>query len=196
MPAGESSVSLSLGGPIAMQVYGPLPLLSVGYNQGLIDRKLDLEIGTHLTQALFGIAMLDAGVNWHPFTGTGAIPGIMVSPKVFAMSDFSKDGARFYPSAGATAIWQIRGGHVLYGGIDNWFELRRIRADGFEQEQVWLLAPFLGASLARNHWRYRMEARIFAPNLDNRGRGAKYIGIGNYGALGMFVGVSRSFGGE
>jgi hypothetical protein len=193
---GESRVAVSAGGPITQvgKIYMPLPLLSVGYNYGLVER-VDAEIGVHVTDMLYGIMKVDAGVNWRPLVPPLYSPGLIVSPKLFTMTDFSPGGWRLYPALGLTAYWDMKKYRYLYLGLDNWIEYHLTREDGNPQNNHWLIAPYIGTSLGNKVWQFQIEARVYTPNLSNLGRPIKNIGMGKYGVIGVFLGVSRSFGG-
>jgi hypothetical protein len=193
---GESRVSLSAGGPITQvgKIYMPLPLISAGYNYGIME-KLDAEIGVHITDMLYGIMKIDAGVNWRPMVPPLYSPGIIISPKIFGMTDFSAGGSRLYPDLGITAYWDLKKYRYLYIGIENWVEFQTKRLDGNPQLNHWLFAPYTGASMGNRLWQFQGEVMVYTPNLNNQGRPIKNIGLGKYGAIGVFLGVSRSFGG-
>ena len=192
---GTSVVSASLGGPIT-QVSGkylPLPLLSAGYGYGVTD-YLSIEAGLHITSALFGVAHVDAGVNWVPVRTKGAIPGVVLSPKVVLLSNFKPRESRSYPVLTPTLYWE-RGRHLWYTGAENWFERHRVRADGNEQPHHWLFIPFVGYGIAKGKWHFQTEARVYMPNLSNTTGPTTNLGFGDRGIIGFFLGVNRTFGG-
>ncbi|MBN1578276.1 MAG: hypothetical protein JW913_17075 [Chitinispirillaceae bacterium] len=195
LESGTSAVTLSLGGPVTevAKKYIPLPLLSAGYNYGINDR-LGIEAGLNLTGALFGLLHVDAGVNWYPLAAKGAIPGITVTPELFFMSNFEAGGHRLYPTLTPTLYWKP-GRHLVYIGVENWFEVHTQRSDGNEQPRHWLIAPYLGYGLSWKKWRFQLEGRGYTPNLVNTGRATKNIGFGSHGIIGVFIGVSREIGG-
>ncbi|MBD3322841.1 MAG: hypothetical protein GF350_17210 [Chitinivibrionales bacterium] len=193
---GESSVHAGLGGPITRvgEFYVPLPLLSLNYNYGLLE-KADIEAGFHATQALFGIMHINAGTNWRPWTPDHFLPGLIVSPAVHFMTDFRPGSARVYPVLDLNACWKLLNRHYAYCGIENWFELTAKRGDGLDQEHHWLIAPHIGVSLGVKKWDVIIEGVLYTPNLHNTGRGAENIGAGEYGIFGVFFGAGYRFGG-
>jgi hypothetical protein len=195
---GESSITFSVGGPITQvgKVTVPLPLLSVGYNRGIIAERLDIETGLHLTQLLFGILDIEAGVNVRPLLAKAGRPGITITPKFFFMTDFKPASARFYPDLGLTLYWDIKQTVYIYTGLENFFELATTRDDRNKQKNNWLIAPFLGVDVGNNDWQLQVEGRLYTPNLSNRGKPTKNIGFGDQGALGVFLGVNHAFGGN
>ncbi|MBN1307616.1 MAG: hypothetical protein JXA18_06855 [Chitinispirillaceae bacterium] len=195
LESGASAITVSLGGPVTEvgKKYLPLPLLSAGYNYG-INGRLGIEAGLNLTGALFGLLHVDAGVNWYPLTVKGPIPGITVTPKLFFMTNFESGGNRLYPTITPTLYWKL-GRHLVYTGIENWFEVHTRRSDGNEQPRHWLIAPYLGWGLSWKKWLFQLEGRGYTPNLANTGRATKNIGFGSHGVIGFFMGVSRTIGG-
>ena len=193
---GESRISLSVGGPFtkAGNLYIPIPLVSLGYNFGLAE-KLDVEVGTNFLALLYGIAHVDAGVNWRPLRPKHHVPGLIISPRMFLMTDFGPWNTRLYPDLGCTAYWEIRQYRYVYCGLENFFEPDTKRADGNIQQNNWLIAPYAGISLGNKVWQFQFEAKLYTPNLPNDLHTAKNIGIGDYGIIGVFLGVSRSLGG-
>jgi hypothetical protein len=194
---GQSAVSLSLGGPITQvgKTYIPLPLLCVGYNYGFFE-TMDIEAGLNFTDVLFGIGNIQVGTNWRPLIPQAFRPGFIISPKLFAMTDFKPKGSRLYPDIGLTAFWNLRKQWYLYGGWDNWIELNTIRDDGNTQNHHWLIAPYVGMDLGSDRWSFQVEIKLYTPNLSNQGRPTKNIGVGEKGIFGVFLGMSRYFGGK
>jgi hypothetical protein len=193
---GESRVSISAGGPFTKvgNIYIPMPLVSLGYNYGITE-KLDAEAGTNFLAMMYGIAHFDAGVNWRPLKPNRYVPGLIVSPKIFLMTDFRPGDSRIYPDVGLTGWWEIRKYRLVYLGLENFFELSGTREDGNKQQNNWLIAPYTGISLGNKKWQFQFEAKLYTPNLQNNLHTAKNIGVGDHGIFGVFLGVSRSLGG-
>ncbi len=193
---GESRLSLSAGGPFTKvgNLYIPMPLISLGYNYGVTE-KLDAEVGTNIFAMMYGIAHIDAGVNWRPFKPRNYVPGLILSPKIFGMTDFKPGDSRIYPDLGFTAYCEITQDRLMDLGLENFFELSTKREDGNKQQNNWLIAPYTGISLGNKIWQFQFEAKLYTPNLPNNLHTAKNLGIGDHGIFGVFLGVSRSFGG-
>lgn len=191
---GSSAATVSLGGPITQVAgkYLPLPLLSAGYGYGITD-YLSAEAGLHVTSALFGIAHLDAGVNWTPLRTQGMVPGVVISPKLVLLSNFKPHESRAYPAVTPTLYWEA-GRHLLYTGAENWFERHTVRSDGNEQPHHWFFIPYVGYGLSKGKWRFQGEGRVYMPNLKNIYGATTNLGFGDYGVFGIFLGVSRTFG--
>ncbi len=202
LEVGESSVGVSCGGPFTQLfgMYVPLPLLSLGYNYGM-SKTIDIEAGLGVTQALFGIGELNAGVNYRPTVPAGWIPGLIISPAVYLtedidpISEFTMKNFRCYPDISITAWWNREKWWRPYIALENWFDLCSTRDDGLAQQEHWLIAPAVGIDMECGKWHYQIQGELYTPNLWNRGRGAHYLGPGNYGVFGLFLGASRDFGG-
>lgn len=203
MEPGASSLSASLGGPFTQLfgVYVPLPLLSLGYNYG-ITKSLDVEAGLGLTQAVFGIGELNLGANYRPFLPRGWIPGLLVSPHFYftedidPLSQFTVKNFRCYPDVGLTAWWNKDKWWRPFVVLENWFDLGSTRDDGLPQQDHWLIAPALGIDMQSGKWHYQIKGELYTPNLRNWGRAAHYLGPGENGVFGVFLGASRDFGGK
>ena len=198
MEHGEQSVTFSLGGPITElgNVYVPLPLIGLGYNVGLIDNKLDIEVGLNVTEILYGIFNLETGANWRPFLSKGWRPGLIVTPRFFFFTNFLPSSFKFYPDFALTFPWEVRENWFAYTGIENFFELSKVRYDGNPQKHHWFVVPYLGWSMGNKKWQFQWEWRVYVPNLVNTGKPTKNKGFGDRGIHGVFLGVSRVFGGR
>jgi len=192
---GESSLTLSIGGPITQvgKTYIPLPLLSMGYNYGILD-NLSIESGLNFLSAAYGVLHLDIGANYWLFFPKKIIPGIIISPQTFILTNFTSNGFRLYPDIGLTTYWEIKQNKYVYIGIDNWFEYHSYREDGNIQKHHWLITPYLGINMGNKKWQGQAEIKWYVPNLVNNTRAIKNIGIGNYGVVGIFLGINRTFG--
>jgi hypothetical protein len=194
---GELTASATFGGPFAGQIgWAPFPMLSLGTNYGVLE-KIDIEAGWTVTSALFGVCELDGGCNWRPLGPAGVRPGVMVSAKALGATDFQKGNSRFWPDVGATALWRIHERSYCYRGMENWFETHTTRFDGNEQAYHWLPVVYSGIDYGGRIWQWQIEAKWFVPNidpLDTPSNPVQTIGIGGYGSIGVYIGVSRSFG--
>jgi hypothetical protein len=173
----------------------PLPWLSVGYNHGILA-WLDIEAGLDLTHTLFSNPSVDIGANLRPVSSYRWRPALIVSPTFHLASNFDTY-FRFYPDLTLTAAWNPReGAFYPYVGVTNWWEFVGEREDGLEQEHHWFFTPYVGLVYARSRWQYQVEMRVYTPNLENDyGRAPENWGFGDYGIIGFFLGIGRTFGG-
>jgi hypothetical protein len=193
---GQFAANLTVGGPITnvAGVYIPLPILALGYNYGLV-KNIDLEAGFGITQAIFKIMHIDAGINWRPFMPSGWIPGAIATPKLHFMTNFKPSSFRLYPDLALTGWWQPSKHFLPYLGIENWFIFASERPDGNPQPHHWLLAPYAGITACNGPWQFQLEARVYSPNINHILAGApENIGLGDYGVLGVIIGVGYEFG--
>jgi hypothetical protein len=194
---GELTASASFGGPFAGQIgWAPFPLLGIGANYGFME-EFDVEAGWAVTSALFGVCELEAGCNWRPQVPVGWKPGIIASAKALGTTDFKKGNSRLWPDASITALWQFHPRFYYYAGMDNWFETHTTRYDGNAQKYHWLPVIHTGLDYGSNAWQWQIEAKWYVPNIDplkSPSNPVQTVTIGGNGCLGMFVGVSHSFG--
>jgi len=193
---GQSAVNVSVGGPITKvgSIFIPLPILSLGYNYGL-PYNLDIEAGFGVTQAVYKVTHVDAGINWRPLMPSGWIPGAIVTPKVQLMTNFNPASLRLYPELALTGWWQPSKHFLPYLGIENWFIFASERPDGNPQPHHWLFSPYVGITACNGPWQFQLEARSYAPNLNHVEAGSpENIGIGDYAVLGVILGVGYQFG--
>jgi hypothetical protein len=127
----------------------------------------------------------------------GWVPGAIVSPKFQLMTNFKPNSFRLYPELILTGWWRPSEHFLPYVGLENWFVLGSTRPDGNKQDHHWLIAPYLGLTMCNNHWQFQIEGRVYTPNINHITSGApENIGLGNYGVLGVFLGVGYQFGGK
>jgi hypothetical protein len=197
MEKGELTASASLGGPFAGQLgWAPFPLLGIGANYGILD-KVDVEAGWAVTSALFGVCELDGGCNWRPLKPARWKPGIIASARMLGATDFQKGNSRLWPEASVTALWQLHPRVYGYLGMDNWFETRTTRYDGNDQRYHWLPLIHTGFDYGGSAWQWQIEGKWYLPNIDplqSPANPVRTISIGGQGSVGVFVGVSHSFG--
>ena len=196
---GESVIHLSLGGPLTKtsSAVFPLPLIGLGYSYGLL-RELDFQTDLHITEFLFRLIHFNVGVNYRPLFANKWAPGLILSGHShflwkIAPQDKGRLGRNFsfYPDLALTAYWFYKR-HYFYFGWQNWFELRARRNDGLSQQHFWFPTLYLGYHLALKKTVLQFELKWYVPNLDNRNRPMKNIGLGNRGILGIFLGSSFS----
>jgi hypothetical protein len=185
-----------VGGPITEvgEPYIPIPMISLGYNLGIIDTLLNFESGINITSALYGVLHLDLGVNYRPFNSNKWRPGLMVTPKIFIMTDFQPETFRIWPDLSITGFWEIKKYWYIYTGLESFFEFSKTRSDGNKQEHHWIIAPYLGFNLGKEKWQFQIEYQIYTINLNNElSRSMENLGYGDYGVHGIFLGVNYTF---
>jgi hypothetical protein len=93
-----------------------------------------------------------------------------------------------------TALWKLHPHLYCYAGIDNWFETHTTRYDGNPQNYHWLPVIHAGIDIGNKSWQGQIEGTWYVPNIDATRHTVKTVGIGPQGCLGVFLGVSHSFG--
>ena len=194
---GELTASASFGGPFAGQIgWAPFPLLGIGANYGVLD-KIDAEAGWAVSSALFGVCELEGGCNWRPLAPMNWKPGLIAGARLLGTTDFQKGNSRLWPGAGVTLLWRLHPRVYGYCGMDNWFETHTTRYDGNEQQHHWLPVIHYGFDYGGSAWQWQIEGTWYVPNIDplqSPSNPVKTVSIGGQGSIGVFLGVSHSFG--
>ena len=193
---GENQVTAHFGGPLIKFSGAPIPLpfASVHYARGLTDKTTAFG-GIGLTQAAFGVVQVDLGVTQGILTPKGARPGFSVTPDLFLMYDVWQKNIRVYPTLDANAYWDIgKQKSTAYVGITNWFELNGKRAFDEPQPDAWLQGFHAGYVLRHNSWNFTLQTSFLAPFKDNVKLVPEYISFGKTGAIGVYLGVGKTFG--
>lgn len=192
----EKQVNLALGGPVISNLGFPMPIpfISATYGQGL-DSATTVYGGVNLTSAAFGNFQTQLGLNRALTFCKGKTPGFSVSPSINLIVRDSKTIA-FYPQLDLNAWWDfgVSKQHYIYAGINNWFELKTIRAHEQPQSTNLIFSPQLGVLFSKGTWRFNMETKMIGPNLSNKDIVVDYVSpLSRTGALGFYFGVSKSF---
>ncbi len=192
---GEKQVGAGLGGALItfVGVPMPLPLTNVYGAYGLNDRTTAFA-SLHTTALLFGVFQTDIGVNQNLLKQKKYIPGISVSPIANLMFDKWDGNFSFYPQVDLNAYWNYgKKQHLLFTTFNNWFELRKTKAHNETQTTHWLPSIGVGHQWHGNKLNWQLEAKYIAPNQPNKNIVVDYIGLGDKGTFGLYIGVSRKF---
>lgn len=196
LPKHATELGVSVGGPLVGfgGLITPVPMFSVYGAHGFSDQFSGFA-GVNLTSLSFGVGHLDLGGTYQILSQNGVIPGVSVSPVANVMLGGGEDLAfRFYPQLDAHAYWdyaQAKG--MLYTGVSNWFELKQNTIHGLEQETHWVPNFTLGTKWHRPKAQWTIETRYLAPNYKNNFVVVDYKGIGQKGAFGVYVGLTKRF---
>lgn len=207
---GEKAIIASLGGPV-VQVPNvapiPLPLTSVGYAQG-VTRKTTAFGVLHTTDLVFGIGKIEAGLNTYLYQADRW--GVTATPVLNFAIDKWEWNAKLWPQADFNVYYSFpfeslldQNNHtesfyskelLVYGGVNNWFELAGTRAHGEDQPKNWILSPHVGVEFQTPKWNYQFETKLLAPGVPNRDLTISYSSIlKDKGALGIYFGFKRKF---
>lgn len=197
LPEKKLGISCNMGGPLIK--FGsatiPIPLSSVSAAYGLKNHTTVFG-SLHTTALLFGVGFIDLGMTRSLVKPKGCIPGFSVSPMINLSTDFRKFNSKLWPQLDLNAYWDYgkSKNHFFYLGFNNWFELARKLPDTEQkQEHHWFLSPQIGNTFVTPKWRYTLEMKWSAANVNSSYNVGNYIGIKEKGALGVYVSIMRYF---
>jgi hypothetical protein len=187
---GESSLSASVGGPVA-SVAGmniPLPYAVVRYRYGLSDQA-GIYAGLHLLAAGMGVAGLDFGFSYHFLKQQGWIPTVGAAAGMTALIKPGGDQALF-PQFDIVGSYRLGDRFTTYFGSQSMYQ--------FSAKPNVVLAPLVGAEwYVSDPVSLNLEAKWYAPTEPTKPRNVNYVlPIGNRGAVGFVVGANWLFGGK
>ena len=194
---GEKNIGFTFGGELIEYGSGtiPLPLTSVVGGYGL-DSTLTLFAGLHTTSLYFNNLQLDLGCTKRIFTNTTGDFNVSATPVINFITDFDSPTTRLWPQLDINAYGFFgEKNHYAYLGISNWFELASKRANDQPVAQHWIFNPQFGAVFnLKNNWQLTTEIKLLAPNQQNTYSFIPWKSmLGNYGATGLFLGISKTF---
>ena len=200
---GERSISLGLGGSLTEigSVTIPLPQLSLGYNHGFLGGgpfgHLDGTAAVYFLSMAYGVGHIELGANWRPLLPDRLKPGVTISPRLFATTDFTPGGVRVYPDLGLTLSTRVTPQLYPYAGLESFFVLSRTRPDNNPTPSHWIPSLYAGAEVGGERLRVTFEGRLTAFHLPNEmGRAVQNVGAGEKGHFGLYLGVSRTLRGR
>ncbi len=187
---GESSLSASVGGPVA-NVSGmniPLPYAVARYRYGLGD-QVGIYTGLHLLAAGLGLAGVDFGFSYHFLRQQGWIPTVGAIAGITAL--VKPGGAQvLFPQFDLVGSYRLGNRFTTYFGSQSMYQ--------FSSRPNVVLAPFLGTQWrVSDPFSLNLEAKWYAPTEPTEPRNVHYsLPIGNRGAVGFVVGANWLFGGS
>lgn len=194
---GEQTVSLSLGGPMAV-VPGvatiPIPFTNLSYNRGW-KHNITLTGSIYPTAMLFGTYQFDFGLNYGfvKKENWGISSTLLFNNAV----DQWKGRYKIWPNLDINGYYEFKKeSHSLlvYGGFNNWFELASTGAHDRPQETHWIYSPQIGVQLNKEKWSYLLEYKLIGPNINNQNFVVTYSSVlPKTGANGIYFGVTRKF---
>jgi len=201
---GEHRLGLGVGGPLFTNLGAPIPMpmLSVDYAYGITDR-LTAGAAVHVTPIIFNLCgMGEVFATYGLMTQSGLIPAISVGVDTLLLSDFSTSFFAF-PQVNAIASWRLNSVLSLYAGADvivNFYpKTAGLPMDGeiAPGVPVGLLPSFpLGVQLSFGRFQLSAEARLIQPFSVSKYLIVHYVGLGGYGAVGVYVSASYLLGGS
>jgi hypothetical protein len=192
---GQLQGGVSLGGPAITMGSLPvlLPLTSVHAAYGY-SNITSIFGSIQTTSLLFGVLHTDIGVTQHIKKQNGYVPAISTSAIANLMIDWWEWRPSILPQIDLNFYWQYKQKpHLIYTGLQNWFEPRTTRAHGEKQPENWLPSLSLGHQWVKQKYNWQLEARYIGFTQSNKNIVVDYISPGNNGALGIYFGVQRKF---
>ena len=133
---------------------------------------------------------------------SGFIPSVVVGLDTILLSDFTTSFFAL-PELNAVASWKVTDFLALYGGaavmVNFYPKTAGLPTDGAVAPGVaiGLLPSFpIGAQLLLGRFQVTAEARLVRPFTSNRNIILHYIGLGDNGAIGVYLSVSYILGGS
>ena len=184
VPRGALVAEASAGGPLAqVGIPIPLPLTSVGATYGLLER---LSVHAHVqpTPLLFRALGGDVGATGLVWEQREALPALTASGQVNVLTDF-RTASWWTADASLTASW-------LLG--ERWMPYVTATGQVDFLNQLFHLAPGVGAQVLLDRWTLQAEARLYAPTRRSDIAAVPYVGLAGHGAFGLVLGAGYRFG--
>ena len=194
---GETAVTASLGGPMLKNFDAPIPVPNISVAAGYgVREDLTAFGGLNLLSGAFGNIHLDLGVSKSFLRPEGWKPGLTVTPGVNLVAGLNPNGGfRVWPVLDANAWWEYgQKGHYCYAGLGSWFVLSGQGPHETVQPQNILPAVQLGNVWSRGKWDYVVEFKWNNFSQVSRDGTVDWQAVGNRGALGMYVGITKRLG--
>jgi len=188
---GQSSLGLSLGGPVA-RVAGfdiPMPYAVARYRYGLSDR-VGLYAGSHLLVATMGVLGLEGGCSYHFLNQRGWVPVVGGSAGFVGLIRPGSTDQAFFPQLDLSASWLFADKVLAYVGSQSMYQ--------FSDKPYVVLAPFVGGQFDLGpRFSLGVEAKWYAPTEPTKPRNVDYrLPIAGNGAVGFVLGAGYKFGGN
>jgi hypothetical protein len=200
---GEHRLGVQVGGPLFTDIGVPLPvpLLSLDYGYGVTD-SFTAGAALHVTPLLFGLAgMGDVYCAYGLLVQDGFIPSLTTGLDTILLCDFQTSFFAF-PELSLTASWKITDFLRVYGGaaamVNFYPKAAGLPMDGalLPGLPMGLLPSFpVGLQLTLGRLQLSAESRLLRPFTSNRNLILHYIGLGDYGAIGVYLSASYVLGG-
>lgn len=192
---GRLAPNIGIGGPIveAFGTHVPIPYLLAGADYG-VSSSVNANAAVHLLPLVYGVAGLDAGAAWFPLRNDGWKPTIGIGPRVFLFASLKQTVESrffFYPTVSASASWKTGPG-LLYAGGDLAVPLARPEYD--EEAESFIFSPFIGIQWnIGGRCALLTELKWNGANIETDRLAAKFMTVGNQGAVTPLVSIQRRF---
>jgi hypothetical protein len=143
------------------------------------------------------VIQVDAGIVRSLVRPDGWQPGISFSPVLGFAVDVWQGKAKLWPQLDLNAWWEYgERRHYFYAGFSAWIEPAGKRAYGDPQSQHLLPAFQLGNVLSFKSVDFQVELKANNFSQPNRDATISWLGIGGRGGLGVYLGLTKRFGGQ
>jgi hypothetical protein len=201
---GEQRIGVEVGGPLITSLGFPMliPMISVDYAYGITD-SFTAGAAVHVTPLIFGLeGMGEVFATCGLVRQAGLIPSVSAGLDTILLSDFTTS---FYalPELNAIVSWKVANALSLYSGaavMVNFYP----KTAGLPMDNaiapgvpIGLVPSFpLGMQLTLGRFQLSAESRIIEPFTDNKGLVLSYVGLGDHGAIGVYLSASYLLGGS
>lgn len=191
----ETIIGATFGGAVIQlgSAVTPLPLTSIYAAHG-IKNNLTVFAGLHTTSLAFGVFQTDVGICRSLLTPKKWVPGLSTNIIANFMLDRWEKKASFYPQIDINAYWPYgKKQHFVYISLNNWFELRQVKAHQEAQTVHWLPSFGFGHQWQGKKLNWQAEFKYVGFNQSNQNIVVDYVSWNNKGALGLYIGVAKKF---
>lgn len=191
---GKLKANANFGGPIvtAFDLKVPIPNISVGANYGLKD-NLNLNANVQLLPLFYQIAGGEIGGSWYPILNKGYIPTIGISGNLLLLSSFKSNVEtkfRAYPLLDLSFAWEL-GQNIIYTGVGSVLPFNNLI---YYEDNTPMISPFVGYRWKiGNNYNLYSEIKWLGINKQTNMIAVEYLTFNNYGALGVYLSLERSF---
>ena len=195
---GTVAVTGTLGGSIFDNFGYPLPVpnTTIGASYGVTE-KLTGYASFYPTSAAFGVLQFDLGACYGILQPDGWRPGVSVTPGLNLAGDVWESHFKLWPQLDANAYWNYgKRRNFAYVGLSSWYELAGKRAHGQDQPQFILPGFQIGHTFGGERFDFTTELKVNNVVKSNRDLTVSWWGLGSQGALGIYFGFTKRFGGK
>ncbi|MES2681499.1 MAG: hypothetical protein V4635_16505 [Bacteroidota bacterium] len=191
----QSAVAFSFGGPLIKFSGAPIPIpfSTLGYGYGLTD-NVTVYGNLHSTSLLFANAQADLGATLHLYKKQNVF-GITASPALqLAYNIRNQTGFRMWPSLDLNSYFHFnKKPSYVYGGINSWLELSKLRAHGDTQQRHLIPNLQIGYVIVKTKWQHQFECKYLGIGIPNLPGVVDYIGLARKGTFGIYYSLIRKF---
>ena len=192
---GQRAINTSIGGPLIKFAGAdvPMPFTSITGGYGL-TKSLTLYGNFHSTALIFGVFQTELGIIQNVYFSDSLNIGFSISPGLNMAMDKWEYNFKLWPRLDFNAYWSFnKNRNFIYVGVSNWFELSKTKGYGEPPIKHWLFNPELGHSFVTRKWNFKLEFKLLAAGLLRYPNVIEYVGFGERGAIGTYVGIARWF---